>query len=41
MIGGAVVAGITYYATPKFTRVGYQPVQPVPYDYSFHAGNLV
>jgi hypothetical protein len=40
MIGGAVVAGITYYATPKYTRVGYQPTQPVSYNHEFHAGQL-
>ena len=35
-----VVMGITYYATPKYTRVGYEPTQPVPYDHSFHVGEL-
>ncbi|HTL69005.1 MAG TPA: cytochrome c3 family protein [Lacunisphaera sp.] len=33
-------AGITYYATPAYLRVGYQPVQPVPFDHSLHAGQL-
>ena len=40
MIGGAITAGITYYATPKYTRVGYQPTQPVAFDHSFHSGQL-
>ena len=40
VIGGTVTAGITYYATPKYTRVGYQPTQPVSYNHSFHAGEL-
>jgi hypothetical protein len=40
LLGCGIVAGITYYATPKYTRVGYQPTQPVPYDHSFHAGQL-
>ena len=40
MVGGAVVAGISYYATPKYTRVGYQPTQPVSYNHEFHAGQL-
>jgi hypothetical protein len=40
LIGGAVTAGITYYATPKYTRVGYQPTQPVEYNHEFHAGQL-
>ncbi|NEQ70191.1 MAG: cytochrome c3 family protein [Symploca sp. SIO2D2] len=35
-----VVLGITYYATPKYTRVGYEPTQPVPYDHKFHVGEL-
>jgi hypothetical protein len=26
--------------TPKYTRVGYQPVQPVPYSHAIHAGQL-
>ncbi len=34
------LAGITYYITPKYTRVGYEPIQPVPYDHSFHVGEL-
>jgi hypothetical protein len=34
------LAGITYYATPKYTRVGYAPVQPIPFDHSLHAGQL-
>ncbi len=37
---GAVTAGVTYYATPKYLRVGYQPIQPVPFDHSLHAGQL-
>jgi hypothetical protein len=40
ILGGVASAGITYYATPKYTRVGYQPVQPVPFDHSLHAGQL-
>ena len=40
VIGGTVTAGITYYATPKYTRVGYKPTQPVAYDHSFHSGEL-
>ena len=40
VIAGTVTAGITYYATPKYSRVGYKPTQPVAYDHSFHAGQL-
>ncbi len=36
----AVTVGTTYYATPKYTRVGYQPIQPVAFDHSLHNGQL-
>ena len=39
-IGSAVTAGVWYYFTPKYTRVGYQPVQPVPFPHSAHADQL-
>jgi hypothetical protein len=37
---GTVAAGVTYYMTPKYTRVGYAPVQPVPFSHQLHAGQL-
>jgi hypothetical protein len=40
LVGGAVTAGVWYYFTPKYTRVGYQPIQPVPFSHSVHAGQL-
>ncbi len=40
LTGGAVTVGVTYYFTPKYTRVGYQPVQPVPFSHKVHAGEL-
>jgi formate-dependent nitrite reductase cytochrome c552 subunit len=40
LIGGVVAAGVTYYCTPKYTRAGYEPVQPVPFSHSVHAGQL-
>ena len=40
MVGSAVTAGVWYYFTPKYTRVGYQPVQPVPFPHSVHADQL-
>jgi hypothetical protein len=40
LVGGAVTAGINYYSTPKYTRVGYQPVQPVAFSHEVHAGQL-
>ena len=32
--------GVTYYFTPKYARVGYEPVQPVPFSHKIHAGEL-
>ena len=40
ILGGIAAAGINYYATPKYSRVGYAPVQPVPFEHSLHAGQL-
>ncbi len=36
---GAVVA-VAYYFTPKYTRVGYEPSQPVPFRHDLHVGQL-
>ncbi|MBM3889117.1 MAG: cytochrome c3 family protein, partial [Verrucomicrobia bacterium] len=35
-----VSAGVWYYFTPKYSRVGYQPIQPVPYSHVTHVGQL-
>ena len=40
VLGGIVSAGATYYMTPAYTRVGYAPVQPVPFSHALHAGQL-
>jgi hypothetical protein len=40
LAGGGVAAGVTFYFTPKYTRVGYEPVQPVPFSHKIHAGQL-
>jgi hypothetical protein len=40
VFGSVALGGITYYATPKYTRVGYAPDQPVPFEHSLHAGQL-
>src|SRR5689334_24214617 len=40
LMGGIVTAGVAYYCTPKYTRVGYEPVQPVPFSHAVHAGQL-
>jgi hypothetical protein len=36
----AAVGGVWYYFSPRFTDVGYRPVQPVPYSHRLHAGEL-
>jgi hypothetical protein len=40
LIGGGVTAGVWYYFTPKYTRVGYQPIQPVGFPHSVHVDQL-
>jgi hypothetical protein len=35
-----LIAGVTYYFTPKYTRVGYQPTQPVPFSHVLHVQQL-
>jgi len=40
LVGGAVTAGVTYYFTPKYSRIGYEPIQPVPFSHAVHAGQL-
>lgn len=33
-------AGVTYYMTPKYTRVGYAPLQPVPFSHAKHVQEI-
>jgi len=40
LVGGVVTAAVTFYVTPKYSRAGYQPTQPVPFSHSVHAGQL-
>ena len=45
IIGGlltatAVTAGVWYYLTPKYSRVGYQPIQPVAFSHAMHVDQL-
>lgn len=39
IIVGLVMA-VNYWFSPKFLDAGYQPLQPVEYDHSLHAGEL-
>lgn len=40
LVPGAATAFVWYYFSPRFTDVGYRPVQPVPYSHRLHAGEL-
>ena len=35
-----VTAATWYYVTPKYTRVGYEPIQPVPFSHAVHVEQL-
>lgn len=35
-----VVFVVWYYFSPRFTDVGYQPTQPVPFSHKLHAGEM-
>jgi hypothetical protein len=39
-MGGAITAGFSYYFTNKYTNVGYQPVQPVPFPHDVHVKQM-
>ena len=38
--GTLATAGVWYYLTPKYSRVGYEPIQPVPFSHQTHVGQL-
>jgi hypothetical protein len=40
LLAAGVVAGSTYYLTPRYARVGYQPLQPVAFPHSVHVAQL-
>lgn len=40
LVGTGVVLGSTYYFTPKYSRVGYMPHQPIQFSHNIHAGQL-
>jgi hypothetical protein len=40
VLGITVPAAMTYYFTPKYTRVGYEPVQPVSFPHNVHVDQL-
>jgi hypothetical protein len=40
LTAAAAVAGVTYYFTPKYTRVGYMPNQPIAFSHALHVNQL-
>lgn len=40
VFGGLLVVWIWYSWTPKYTRVGYMPSQPVEFSHELHSGQL-
>lgn len=40
LVGTVGTLGVTYYFTPKYTRVGYQPIQPVNFPHSVHVDQI-
>ena len=40
LVGSVTVAGVWYYFTPKYTRVGYQPIQPVAFSHAIHVDQV-
>jgi hypothetical protein len=36
----SLIGAAWYWFSPKFTDVGYQPLQPVPYSHKLHVGDL-
>jgi hypothetical protein len=40
VVGATAVLGIWYYATPQYSRVGYEPNQPVAFQHSIHVEQL-
>ncbi len=40
LMSGGVTAGVWYYFTPKYTRVGYQPIQPVAFSHAIHVDQV-
>ena len=40
IVGGLATLAVWYYFTPKYSRVGYEPVQPVAFQHDIHVGQL-
>ena len=40
LVATVIPLAVWYYFTPKYTRVGYMPTQPVPFQHSLHVSQL-
>lgn len=40
LLGTFALGAVWYYFTPKYTRVGYKPTQPVAFSHDIHANQL-
>ena len=40
LVGTLAAVAVWYYFTPKYSRVGYQPQQPVYFQHDLHVGQL-
>ncbi len=40
LVSSALVSGSWYYLTPKYSRVGYQPVQPTAFSHAVHVEQM-
>ena len=40
LVGTFALGAVWYYFTPKYTRVGYKPTQPVAFSHDIHANQL-
>jgi hypothetical protein len=40
LLGAMGTGGIWYYFTPKYSRVGYTPIQPVEYSHELHVKQI-
>lgn len=40
LVAGLLALAVAYYFTPKYTRVGYRPIQPVTFSHDLHVKQL-
>lgn len=40
VLAASLILGIGYYFTPKYTRVGYEALQPAPFSHAMHVQQL-